>query len=122
MNAAELARMTGGDSIDLDAVRARVAALADRNGCPVFVTLAERGMVGAVPGNPSEYVPSRPIRGPIDVVGAGDSVTANLATALAAGADAVEAMTLAMAAASIVVHQLGTTGTATVEGMGRDLL
>ena len=33
----------------------------------------------------SEHVPSIPLRGPIDVVGAGDSVTANLAAALAAG-------------------------------------
>jgi bifunctional ADP-heptose synthase (sugar kinase/adenylyltransferase) len=42
-------------------------------------------------------------------------VTATLATALAAGAETQEAMLLAMAAASVVIHQLGTTGTATVE-------
>jgi bifunctional ADP-heptose synthase (sugar kinase/adenylyltransferase) len=66
-----------------------------------------------VPGEAAEHVAAHPIRGPIDVVGAGDSVTANLAAALAAGADAKEAMTLAMAAASVVIHQLGTTGTAT---------
>ncbi len=47
-------------------------------------------------------------------MGAGDAVTANLATALAAGASAREAMELAMAAASLVIHQLGTTGTASV--------
>jgi bifunctional ADP-heptose synthase (sugar kinase/adenylyltransferase) len=52
------------------------------------------------------------LRGEIDIVGAGDSVMANLAMALAAGAGTSEAMTLAMAAASVVVHQLGTTGTA----------
>jgi bifunctional ADP-heptose synthase (sugar kinase/adenylyltransferase) len=46
------------------------------------------------------------------VVGAGDSVTAALTAALAAGASTLEAMELAMLAASLTVHQLGTTGTA----------
>jgi bifunctional ADP-heptose synthase (sugar kinase/adenylyltransferase) len=54
------------------------------------------------------------VRGPIDIVGAGDAVSANLAAALAVGADLSEAMQLAMAAASFVIHQLGTTGTASV--------
>ena len=57
-------------------------------GQPVFVTLAERGIVGALPGRRPEHVPAHPVRGPIDIVGAGDAVTANLAAALAAGADA----------------------------------
>jgi rfaE bifunctional protein kinase chain/domain len=115
MNAAELARMTGAaPSTDPDAVMDQASRLAGDNGQPVFVTLAERGMVGAMPGLPPEHVPAHPVRGPIDIVGAGDSVTANLAAALAAGADAREAMQLAMAAASVVIHQLGTTGTASV--------
>jgi rfaE bifunctional protein kinase chain/domain len=112
MNAAELARMDGGSPTEPGEVGARAAALAGRNGQPVFITMAERGIVGALPGRPPEHVPALPVRGPIDVVGAGDAVTANLAAALAAGADAREAMTLAMAAASLVVHQLGTTGAA----------
>ncbi len=98
----------------LDAVKARSAQLARKNGQPVFVTLAERGIVGALPNQAPEHVPAHPIRGPIDIVGAGDAVTANLATALAAGAGIREAMELAMAAASVVIHQLGTTGTASV--------
>src|SRR6266480_14699 len=61
-----------------------------------------------------EHVPALPVRGSIDIVGAGDAVTANLATALAAGATISEAMEIAMAAASVVIHQLGTTGTASV--------
>ena len=55
-----------------------------------------------------------PVRGEIDIVGAGDAVTANLTAALAAGATVTEAMVLAMAAASVVIYQLGTTGTASV--------
>lgn len=121
MNAAELAAMTGADpaGMDLDAVLARAAALADRNGRAVFVTMAERGVVGAWPGRPPEHVPAHPVRGPIDIVGAGDAVTASLAAALAAGAEPIEAMELAMVAASIVIHQLGTTGTATVAEVAR---
>jgi bifunctional ADP-heptose synthase (sugar kinase/adenylyltransferase) len=41
-------------------------------------------------------------------------VTANLTAALAAGATIPEAMELAMAGANLVIHQLGTTGTASV--------
>jgi rfaE bifunctional protein kinase chain/domain len=104
MNAAELAA-TGCSS---------TAELARRNGRMVFVTMAERGMTGAMPGGASEYVPSLPLRGPIDIVGAGDAVTANLAASLAAGAALREAMELASAAASVVIHKLGTTGTASV--------
>jgi rfaE bifunctional protein kinase chain/domain len=114
MNAAELGRMTRSSRAELDAVKGRAADLALRTGQPVFVTLAERGIVGALPGQRPEHVAAHPARGPIDIVGAGDAVTANLAAALAAGADAREAMELAMAAASLVIHQLGTTGTASV--------
>jgi rfaE bifunctional protein kinase chain/domain len=114
MNATELARMTGSSPTGLDAVHGQAAELAGKTGRPVFVTMAERGIVGASPGRGPEHVPALPVRGPIDIVGAGDSVTANLATALASGADLREAMELAMAAASIVIHQLGTTGTASV--------
>ena len=53
--------------------------------------------------------------GAIDIVGAGDAVTANLAAALAAGVTLPEALELANTAASIVIHKLGTTGTASVE-------
>ena len=121
MNAAELGRMTGRDTSDLAAVKLQASRQADANGQPVFVTLAEHGIVGARPGEPAEHVEAYPVRGPIDIVGAGDSVTANLAVALAAGASLREAMTLAMAAASIVIHQLGTTGTASVASLAKQL-
>ena len=114
MNAAELGRMTRSSATDVEAVKIHAAELARGTGQPVFVTLAECGIVGALPGGRPEHVTAHPVRGPIDIVGAGDAVTANLAAALAAGGDAREAMELAMAAASIVIHQLGTTGTASV--------
>ena len=118
MNAAELGRMTRSTATDLEAVKSHAAQLAQSTGQPVFVTLAECGIVGALPGQRPEHVPAHAVSGPIDIVGAGDAVTANLAAAMAAGGDAREAMELAMAAASIVIHQLGTTGTASVAQFG----
>ena len=115
MNAAELGALLGtGAPVARDAVRTQALELARRNGRPVFVTLSEHGMAAATADGRFEQVPSLPVRGPIDIVGAGDSVTANLGTALAVGADLHEAMELAMAAANVVIHQLGTTGTASL--------
>ena len=79
----------------------------------------------ATPGTPdgrTEHLPTLPLRGEIDIVGAGDAVTANLTTALAAGATLREALELANAAASIVIHQLGTTGIASVEQLRERLV
>ncbi len=86
--------------------------MATERGQAVFVSLSEEGIAGAKPGETPEHVPCLPLWGEIDIVGAGDAVMANLAMALAGGAAIVEAMKFAMAAASVVVHQLGTTGTA----------
>jgi bifunctional ADP-heptose synthase (sugar kinase/adenylyltransferase) len=87
----------------------------------VFVTLAERGICGAAPDGTVEQVPALPVRGEIDIVGAGDAVTANLTMALAARADLREALELSNAAASVVIHQLGTTGTANIPQLGEKL-
>ena len=69
-------------------------------------------MLGAYKGV-VEVAATLPVRGEIDIVGAGDAVTANLTAALSAGASLKEALEIAQLAASIVIHQLGTTGTAT---------
>ena len=87
----------------------------------MFVTLSERGIVGASSGREVEHVSALPVRGPIDVVGAGDSVTANLAASLAAGASLREALEFAAVASSVVIHQLGTTGTASVAQLAEAL-
>jgi rfaE bifunctional protein kinase chain/domain len=115
MNLAELAALTGTPpGADLKAIAATAAALAGRQAHYVFITMAEQGILGAAPDGKVAQVPALPVRGPIDIVGAGDAVTANLAAALAAGATVREAIELANAAASVVIHQLGTTGTASV--------
>ena len=115
MNADEFTQLTGSSpqhNRDIDSLSQHAGDLAERNRQPVFITLAERGMIGAIAGTPTEYIPALPIRGPIDIVGAGDSVSAALGLSLAAGSSLHEAMQLAQSAASIVVHQLGTTGVA----------
>jgi rfaE bifunctional protein kinase chain/domain len=119
MNAAELGALTGlpGDA-SLETIRATTQALANQQGQPVFVTMAERGILAAGPEGISAHAPALPVHGPIDIVGAGDAVTANLAAALASGALRQEALELAMAAANVVIHQIGTTGTASVQQLG----
>jgi bifunctional ADP-heptose synthase (sugar kinase/adenylyltransferase) len=112
MNRSEFARLTGPAADTVQAIGRTAGELARRHGRAVFVTLAEEGLVAAGPDGAWEHVPSLPLRGPIDVVGAGDCVTANLAAALAAGASPREAIEIASVAASIAIHQLGTTGSA----------
>lgn len=115
MNCAELARLVDGAiGTEPNEIRRQAVALAKRQGQCVFITMSERGIIGASPSGESEHLAAFPIRGEIDIVGAGDAVSASLTTALAAGATLREALELAMAAASVVIHQLGTTGTASV--------
>jgi len=116
MNAAELSASTGfSEQRNIDWVKEKAAVLAKENGRSVFVTLAGGGILGATAAGEVQHVPALPVRGDIDVVGAGDAVSANLTTALAAGATLLEALDLANAAASVVIHQLGTTGAASVD-------
>ncbi len=122
MNAAELATLTGTPaSAGLAEIAAAAVVLAKQNQRPVFITLSERGMLAAAPEGGTEHLPALPLRGPIDIVGAGDAVSANLTAALLSGATLREAIELANAASSIVIHQLGTTGTASVAQL-RELL
>jgi rfaE bifunctional protein kinase chain/domain len=114
MNANELAQLTGQAS---EPSESAARSLSDQTGHPVFVTLAEGGIIGATPDGVTAHSPALPVQGEIDIVGAGDAVTANLAAALAGDAELSEALALANAGASVVIHKLGTTGTASVEEM-----
>lgn len=113
MNANELAAWKGCSKMSIDQVKNESFQIARKSGQPVFVSMAEQGITGVAPKGDQAYAASLPLRGPIDIVGAGDSVTANLCAGLAAGASLDEALQLSMRAASCVIHQLGTTGTAT---------
>jgi bifunctional ADP-heptose synthase (sugar kinase/adenylyltransferase) len=91
--------------------------LAARAGRPVFCTAGEKGILVADPrpaaAAPLQEVPAFPVAGPIDPVGAGDSTSAALVCALAAGAGLGAAAAFGNLVASITIRQLGTTGTAT---------
>ena len=118
MNRDEFAAMKGSPSEQsIDALGQAIEQLAAERGQAVFVSLSEEGIIGALQGGSTEHVSGLPCRGEIDIVGAGDAVMANLALALASSATAGESMRLAMAAASVVIHQLGTTGVASIEDL-----
>jgi rfaE bifunctional protein kinase chain/domain len=122
MNRSELAALAGlRGELKLEDAKRAAGELAQKMKRPVFVTLSENGILGADADGQIEHTPALPVRGEIDIVGAGDAVMANLATALSASASIGEGIKLANAAASVVIHQLGTTGTASREQL-RDLL
>ncbi|QFU74224.1 bifunctional D-glycero-beta-D-manno-heptose-7-phosphate kinase/D-glycero-beta-D-manno-heptose 1-phosphate adenylyltransferase HldE [Halioglobus maricola] len=73
----------------------------------LLVTRGEHGMTLLRPGEEELHLPAR-AREVFDVTGAGDTVIATLASAVAAGADLPQAVGLANVAASIVVGKLGT--------------
>jgi bifunctional ADP-heptose synthase (sugar kinase/adenylyltransferase) len=87
--------------------------LAVRAGRAVFCTVGEKGILTADPVRGEESaVPGYPVHGPIDVVGAGDSTSAGIACAAAAGLSPPQAAAFGSLVASITVQQIGTTGTA----------
>ena len=80
----------------------------------LLVTRSEKGMVLFQRGaNP--FVQATHAREVYDVTGAGDTVIATLATALAAGSDLVQATQIANLAAGLVVRKLGTATTSVRE-------
>ena len=81
---------------------------------PVFVTLGADGLL-LIDEDGCRHVPGIHVPGPVDTVGAGDSVTAGIVSSLCAGATHAEAGMMGNLAASITVGQLGVTGTATPE-------
>ncbi len=78
---------------------------------PVYVTLGADGLL-LIDGEDRRHVPGIRVPGPVDTVGAGDSVTAGIVASLAAGATPMEAGLVGNLAASVTVRQLGVTGTA----------
>lgn len=80
----------------------------------LLVTRGEQGMTLLRPGEPELHLPARG-REVFDVTGAGDTVIATLAAALAAGQPLPESTALANMAAGIVVGKLGTASISAAE-------
>jgi len=105
-NVRELAAALGHEVAPRD--EAALRELVGRLECEhLLLTLGEDGMLLVSAGEKGlHHIPSR-AREVFDVTGAGDTVVAVLASALAGGADAVEAAALANTAAGIEVSRLG---------------
>jgi D-beta-D-heptose 7-phosphate kinase/D-beta-D-heptose 1-phosphate adenosyltransferase len=89
--------------------------LLERLECPhLLITRGERGMLLLSADGASMEVPTK-AREIYDVSGAGDTVAATLALALAAGATMAEGVILANLAAGVVVGKLGTASLAAEE-------
>lgn len=95
-----------GATIDLDHPDAMPSMLETLGVRHLLLTLGERGMILASADGSIERI-STVAREVYDVVGAGDTVTAYLATMLAAGATPAEAAIIANVAAGIEVGKLG---------------
>jgi D-beta-D-heptose 7-phosphate kinase/D-beta-D-heptose 1-phosphate adenosyltransferase len=107
-NRKELIAATHVPALDDDEIEvaARIVQ-ADTGIAHVLVTRGERGMTLVGPDGALEHLPTR-AREVFDVSGAGDTVLATLATAIAAGASPLAAAQLANLAAGIVVGKVGT--------------
>lgn len=78
----------------------------------VYITAAERGCM-VYDGN-SHIVPAFKVEGEIDVVGAGDACNAGIVYALSKGLGYAEAALVGNAASSLVLKQIGVTGSAKI--------
>ncbi len=103
-----------GASVDLDAPEALPATCTKLGVQHLLLTLGEHGMVLVSADGEVGRIPTT-AREVYDVVGAGDTVTAYLATMLAAGASAAEAAVVANFAAGVEVGKLGAATVSTDE-------
>lgn len=94
----------------MDAYR-MVEALARLTELPAFVTCGDAGCFIAE-ANGLAVVPAVEVSGPVDAVGAGDTFTAAVSAALAAGRTSRAAAEFATLAAAVTVGKVGETGVA----------
>ena len=99
---------------DIKTAQTAAALLSKSVKKPVFITLGDQGVVGMSEGQFFHW-PGVKLEGPIDVVGAGDSVLAGIGLARCSGATDIEAAYIGNLVGSITVQQIGTTGIATRE-------
>jgi rfaE bifunctional protein kinase chain/domain len=104
----EALRMAGLEEDTDEGLQMVARAIRQRLGCDaVLITRGDRGMM-LIEGDQHSINVETVAREVFDVTGAGDTVIAALAAALAAGASMTEAAVLANHAAGIVVGKLGT--------------
>ena len=107
-NHLEALRMSDTEDHSDDGSHDAAKIIQEKLGCDaVLITRGDRGMMLFEAGRQPVYVETA-AREVYDVTGAGDTVIATLAAALASGATMLEAATLANHAAGIVVGKVGT--------------
>jgi bifunctional ADP-heptose synthase (sugar kinase/adenylyltransferase)/phosphoglycolate phosphatase-like HAD superfamily hydrolase len=116
LNSFEAVKLCGmsrelGDVIGREDAGAAARTLRRRWGRPVFVTLGDRGCLVA-DGDEVQSVPGLHIVRRTDPVGAGDSMLAGIAAAMAVDCPPLEAAVFGNFVAGVTVQQLFTTGTA----------
>ena len=102
----ELLKAAMGAAVDLDHPEALPVTFERLGVEHLLLTLGERGMALIAADGVVKRIPTT-ARDVYDVVGAGDTVTAYLATSLGAGASAYEAAVVANYAAGVEVGKLG---------------
>jgi rfaE bifunctional protein kinase chain/domain len=107
-----------GESLDMSRLADCGRALRQRSGRSVFLTVGEKGIL-VFSEEGEAHVEAWPVRGPIDIVGAGDATMAGIAAALAAGASDVEAARIGTLASAVTIQVIGATGTASRADMLR---
>ncbi len=100
--------------IDQTRLETCARAFSRRTGQPAYITLGPNGILCANQ-DILHHIPGIAVPDPIDIVGAGDSVSASIVSALCAGATLTQAALLGVLVSSITIQQLGTTGTASPE-------
>ncbi len=119
INDREAARLCGserpaGEPVGFQEARRIGEELYRRWGRPLFLTRGERGCL-VFDAEGCHEIPGLLILAPVDPVGAGDSMLAGIAAALAAGEDPAGAAELGNFAAGVTVQKLRQTGTASPE-------
>jgi rfaE bifunctional protein kinase chain/domain len=95
---------------------ARKVASCRRIGRHIFLTCGEEGIVLIAPdGQDQAMIFASPASGPIDIVGAGDSCSAGITSAMVSGLTHEQAAAFGNLVASITIQQIGVTGTASPE-------
>ncbi|MAF83985.1 MAG: bifunctional D-glycero-beta-D-manno-heptose-7-phosphate kinase/D-glycero-beta-D-manno-heptose 1-phosphate adenylyltransferase HldE [Gammaproteobacteria bacterium] len=105
-NLSEFEAVVGWTGDDQQLVERGQALCAELDIESFVVTLSARGMVVITKGEAPLFLPAR-VREVFDVTGAGDTVIAVLAAALATGQAVTDAAALANLAAGLVVHKIG---------------
>jgi len=111
---AEALRLAGdaGAAVSLGTARDAARRLFEASRRPVIVSCGERGAL-VTDGGGLHVVPGLHLLNPTDPVGAGDSMVAGVAAALAAGRGVVEAAVFGGFVAGVTAQKLKRTGTAT---------